>query len=134
MSELPIHYRYIDEIGPAGVTISCKKFVAVRESEHFFWIVQPSYELVARHSIERGRIPRYAKRVPKVSTKRFAYPDKAAALESYKARKRWQMSHATLALERAKTALEAISESKEITDEHTCPGGDYIKQLGWGSY
>lgn len=127
----PDHYRYIDQIGPDGVTILCKRYVVVRESAHCYWIVHPDYEFVAKQSLERGRIPKYAKRVLKVSGKRFAYPDKSLALHSYKVRKRWQISRAELATERAKAALEEIEASEQIADELLCAGGDYIKQLNW---
>lgn len=131
MKNWPDHFRYVDEIGPEGVTIICRRFVVVRESEHCFWIVPPSYEMVAKSAIEQGRVPKYAKRVLKVSSKRFAYPEKAAALNSYKIRKRWQISRAKLATERAKAALEEMKDRAEIEDELLCSGGDYIKSLNW---
>ncbi len=64
-------------------------------------------------------------------TRRFAYPEKERALESYKARKRWQLSHAKLATERAIAALDEIKELSEIEDLRVCAGGEYIKNLGW---
>lgn len=131
MSSWPDHYRYVDEIGPEGVTICCRRFVVVRESECCFWIVPPSYELVAKNAIEQGRVPKYAKRVLKVSSRRFAYPDRAEALNSYKIRKRWQISRAQLATERARTALEELENRSAIEDELLCSGGDYIKNLNW---
>lgn len=131
MKNWPDHFRYVDEIGPEGVTIICRRFVVVRESEHCFWIVTPSYEMVAKSAIQKGRVPKYAKRVLKVSSKRFAYPEKSAALNSYKIRKRWQISRAELATERAKTALEELKDRAEIEDELLCSGGEYIKSLNW---
>lgn len=130
-TEWPDHFRYFDEIGPEGVSIVCRRFVVVRESEHCFWIVPPTYAYVAKSHVAAGRIPKYAKRVLKISGKRFAYPDKADALYSYRQRKRWQISRATLAMERAKTALAELEDRNEIADELLCSGGDYIKQLSW---
>ncbi|WP_236213973.1 hypothetical protein [Metapseudomonas otitidis] len=127
----PDHFRYVDQIGPEGVSIVCRRFVVVRESEHCFWIVPPTYEHVAKSRVAAGRIPKYAKRVLKASGKRFAYPDRSAALHSYKQRKRWQISRSELALERAKTALAELEDRTEIADELLCSGGDYIKQLSW---
>jgi hypothetical protein len=45
--------------------------------------------------------------------KRFAYPTKELALNSYKIRKRWQMRHATNTLERATTNL-ALAEKVKL--------------------
>lgn len=130
----PDHFRYVDEIGPEGVTIVCKRYVVVRESEHCYWLTTKDLAYLAEKHLERGKIPPYAKRVLKNSERRFAYPLKSAALNSYKARKRWQISHAELATERAKAALEEIKDLTEITDAHLCAGGDYIKQLNWDAY
>lgn len=127
----PDHFRYIDEIGPEGVSIICKRYVVIRETEHCYWLVVPSYVFIAKASLERGVIPKYAKRVLKVSGRRFAYPEKEKALESYKARKRWQLSHAKLATERAMAALDELKELSEIEDLRVCAGGEYIKNLGW---
>ncbi|KJJ61531.1 hypothetical protein MCB86_08995 [Pseudomonas sp. KSR10] len=127
----PDHFRYIDEIGPEGVSIICKRYVVIRETEHCYWLVVPSYAYVAKARLERGGIPKYAKRVLKESGRRFAYPEKAKALESYKSRKRWQLRHAELATERARAALDEIKDLSAIEDLRICAGGDYIKNLGW---
>ncbi|UUQ65181.1 hypothetical protein NLK61_00575 [Pseudomonas fuscovaginae UPB0736] len=54
----PDHYRYVDEIGPDGVIIACRRFVVVHETEHCYWIVSPNYEYVAleKRAEKRGRI------------------------------------------------------------------------------
>ncbi|WP_411835675.1 hypothetical protein ACLBNB_20095 [Pseudomonas chlororaphis subsp. aurantiaca] len=128
----PDHFRYIDSISPEGVTIVCRRFVVIQESQHCYWLVPEGDEAMARDSqLVTGKVWRFAKRVSKDSWRRFAYPDKAKALESYKARKRHQMSHAELAVERAKAALADIKELEAINDEHLCAGGDYIKELNW---
>lgn len=128
----PDHYRYIDSIGPEGVTIVCKRYVVVRESEHCYWLVPEGSEgyAMARQAAT-GKVWSNAKRVSKDSWRRFAYPDKEEALRSYKARKRHQLSHAELAMERAKAALADINNLEAINDEHLCAGGDYIKELNW---
>jgi hypothetical protein len=128
----PDHFRYVDHIGPEGVTIVCRKYVVIRESEYCYWIVPEGSEgwALARQTAT-GKTFKDAKRVSKDSWRRFAYPEKEKAFSSYKARKRHQLSHAELALERAKTALADIKDIEAINDEHLCSGGDYIKQLNW---
>ncbi|WP_286913220.1 MULTISPECIES: hypothetical protein [unclassified Pseudomonas] len=128
----PDHFRYIDSIGPEGVTIVCRRYVVIRESEHCYWLVPEANVEMAKHSeAATGRVWRFAKRVSKDSWRRFAYPDKEEALRSYKARKSLQMSHAELAMERAKAALADVKDLEAINDEHLCAGGDYIRQLNW---
>ncbi|MEW5543484.1 hypothetical protein [Pseudomonas soli] len=124
----PNHFRYVDEISPDGVTIVCQRFVVLRESEHFYWITRDRYAGSFSEVIKSPLI----KRVSKESYgRRYAYPDKALALNSYKVRKRRQIGHAQLAIERAKAALEDLKDVDAISDEHLCSGGDYIKELTW---
>ncbi len=131
----PDHFRYVDEISPDGVTIVCHRFVVLRESEHCCWIVHEREEHWARRSLERGEKTSRIKRVLKASHgRRYAYPDKAKALHSYKVRKRRQMGHAELAMERAKAALEDLKNVDAIEDKHLCSGGDFIKELNWEDY
>lgn len=128
----PDRFRYVDSIGPEGVTIVCCRWVVIRESDCFYWIVREGSEGWALSRQEAaGKVYSNAKRVSKDSWRRFAYPEKEKALSSYKARKRHQLRHAELALERAKTALADIKELEVINDERLCAGGDYIKQLNW---
>lgn len=131
----PDHFRYIDSISPEGVTIVCRRYVVIRESEHCYWLVPEGSEgyAMARQKAT-GKVWGNAKRVSKDSWRRFAYPDKAKALHSYKVRKRRQLGHAQLAMERAKTALEDLREVDEIADERLCAGGDFIKELNWDDY
>lgn len=131
----PDHFRYIDEISPDGVTIVCKRYVVLRESDHFYWIAPYRFVGLARMSLAEGRKSPHLTRVLKSSHgRRFAYQDKAKALHSYKIRKRRQLGHAQLAMERAKTVLEDLREVDEIADERLCAGGDFIKELNWEDY
>ncbi|MOA19255.1 hypothetical protein D3C78_1396230 [compost metagenome] len=131
----PDHYRYIDEISPEGVTIACQRFVVLRESEQCYWITRDRNAGWAEKWVAEGRKSPHIKRVLKESSgRRFAYPDKAKALNSYKVRKRRQLGHAELALERAKTALEDLKGVDTIDDERLCSGGDFIKELNWEDY
>ncbi len=131
----PDHFRYIDEISPDGVTIVCQRFVVLRESEQCYWITRDRNIGWAEKWAADGRKSPHIKRVLKESYgRRFAYPDKAKALHSYKVRKRRQLGHAQLAMERAKTALEDLRDVDAIADERLCAGGDFIKELNWEDY
>lgn len=130
----PDHFRYVDDIGPDGLTVSCRRYVVLRESEHCYWICRTEFEYIAKQSIERGNTPEYVKRVLKQSYRRYAYPDKADALRSYKARKQHQISHAELALERAKAAIGYFGNRQvpvtDTPDEVVIPC-EYIQELNW---
>ena len=133
--EWPEHFRYVDSISPDGVTIVCSRYAVIKETTHCYWLVPNDSSGWWLHEFERtGKVAKSAKRVLKDSWRRFAYPDKGKALESYKVRKRRQLGHAELTLERAKAALDDIKDLAAINDEHVCSGGDYIKQLSWGDY
>lgn len=130
-SAWPDHFRYVDSIGPEGVTIECQRYMVLRESEHCYWIVHFRWICLARMDLAKGRLSPHAKRVLKSSCRRFAYPEKSKALESYKVRKRRQLGHAELAMERARAALQDVESLEAINDKHLCSGGDYIKELNW---
>lgn len=134
MNNWPDHFRYIDSISPTGVTITCERYVVVRESEHCYWIAHENNRGWVRMQIEKGVIPKLARRVLKSSWCRFAYPDKAEALRSYEARKRWQIRHAQLSLERARAALDEVADRQGISDKHLCAGGEYIRGMNWSEY
>lgn len=130
----PDHYRYFDEIDPKGLVITCQRYVVVRESERCYWLAISSYESLALASIAKGVTPKYAKRVLKDSHRRFAYPDKAEALRSYKKRKEWQMRHAQLSMERAQAAIRYFGNSTvKVTDtpERAVAPSEYIQAMGW---
>lgn len=127
----PDHFRYVDTIGPEGVSIICEQYVVIRETKHCYWIVSKIQAISFDFYIACGILPKCAKRVMKNSNRRFAYPDKAKALESYKARKRCQLRYAELEIERARTVLDEINDLSVIEDEHVCAGGDYVKGLYW---
>lgn len=134
----PDHYRYFDEIGPAGLSVVCERYVVLRESEHCYWITKASNALWAAKWVEAGRKSPMIKRVLKESHgRRYAYPDKARALDSYKQRKAWQLRHAQLAMERAKAAIGYfgdLSVASTVPDGELIIPSEYIQGMGWGDY
>lgn len=135
------HYRVVDTIGPEGVTLVLRRFVVVRETPGCYWIVPPSYVSFSGTVSDLARLRRakIAKRVSKVSIRRYAYPTVAEAVRSYEVRKYRQIQHAELALERARTAhaqvarggiAERLSERPSLV----CEGGGFIKELNWSAY
>lgn len=138
----PDHFRYVDSIGPEGLTVSAQKWVAYAETEKCWYLVSEydytHYVLGYQYGWTPATLKRVRKRVLKeqyFGSKCFAYPNKERALNSYKQRKQWQIRHATLSLERAQAALGYFGDSSvEITqtpDETVIPS-EYIQGMGWG--
>lgn len=134
----PDHYRYIDEMDPKGLEISCVKYVVVGETEHFWYIVSDFHDSLFGGSQRESLLKKYRKRVLKVGGehgRRFAYTDKALALKSYKHRKSWQMRHAELSLERAKAAIayfgDTRGESIVPKDDKLVIPCQYVQEMNW---
>lgn len=138
----PDHFRYVDSIGPEGLTVTLQKWVAYAETDKCWYLASESdyLDLVKgyQYSWTARSLKRSRKRVLKhqcFASRCFAYPDKERAMNSYKHRKQWQIRHATLSLERAKAAIGYFGNCEvEITqtpDEAVIPSA-YIQELGWG--
>ncbi|MCU1752197.1 hypothetical protein [Pseudomonas sp. 6D_7.1_Bac1] len=140
----PDHFRYVDTIGPEGLTVTLQKWVAYAETDKCWYLASESdyRELVKGHQYgwTASSLKRRRKRVLKhqyLASRCFAYPDKERALNSYKMRKQWQIRHATLALERAKAAIGYFGDSSvDVTETPDCAviPSEYIQELGWGDY
>lgn len=117
-------YRYYDTPGYYdyyGVNINMETLYLVKETLKGYWI---SYDL--NYSENKPHFIGHRKRwISKTSRKRFAYPTKEEAIESFTARKRRQVAILTGQLERAKIAwaeasdrLQPINqEAKHLTKE-----------------
>lgn len=133
----PDHFRYVDEMDPRGLEVTCKKYVVVGETELCWYIVDEFHNNLFGGSLRDSLLKKYRKRVPKDGGehgRRFSYTDKALALRSYKHRKSWQMRHAQLSLERAQAAIayfgDAKTESTLPTDSLVIPC-EYIQAMNW---
>lgn len=133
----PDHYRYVDELDPKGLEVTCKKFVVIGETEQCWYIVDEFHSNLFGGSQRESLLKQYRKRVLKDGGehgRRFAYTDKALALRSYKQRKSWQIRHAQLSLERAKAAIvyfgDARIESTVPPDVLVVPC-EYIQAMNW---
>ena len=80
-------------------------FISVSETPCGYWIVQEGYRLnmYKKNPIEFNR---FRKWIPKISKKRFAYPTKEEAFESYIARKKMQIQYCRGILELAEKGLK----------------------------
>lgn len=133
----PDHFRYFDELNPKGLEVVCKKFVVIGETEHCWYIVDEFYHGLFGSKGLGPMLKKYRKRVLKYGGehgRRFAYTDKSLALKSYQHRKRWQIRHAQLSLERAKAAIGYFGDH---TIENIVPKDrivipcEYIESMNW---
>lgn len=136
----PDHYRYVDEIGPDGLEVTCITYQVIGETP-LCWYIADDYTVTMmngyQHSWTAEAVKKRRKRVSKDSCgKRFAYPDKAHALRSYKIRKSRQLGHAELTLERARAALGYFGDltvTNEVPDsDKLIIPNEHIQGLGWG--
>lgn len=131
----PTHYRYYTSISPNGVTLHCEQFQVVRETRSCYYIFASHWgsptiwgeDFVKRHS----------KRVLKDSRKRFAYPDRRQALESFIQRQRHRLSHAKASTSQAELGSAAANHMLD-SDQldvgllgRNCGVDDYIQSIGW---
>ncbi|MEX5552258.1 hypothetical protein [Pseudomonas pergaminensis] len=133
----PDHYRYVDELDPKGLEVTCKKYVVIGETEQCWYIVDEFHDNLFGGSQRESLLKQYRKRVLKDGGehgRRFAYTDKSLALRSYKQRKSWQMRHAQLAFERAQAAIayfgDIRTESAVPPDRLMFPC-EYIQDMNW---
>ena len=112
MINLPIHYRYDDYAFEIRVT----KFYPSRETKHCYFVVDEwNKYLIDMISKGGGRemLKKVERRVLKNSVRRYCYPTKSEALNSFKMRKISQIKHAEFSLSKAKIALRNL---EDVTD------------------
>lgn len=116
-------YRYDDVLYEHGPHIHLSTFYLVRETPCGHWISS------SRHYSERSEgewffnIDERKRWVSKTSRKRFAYPTKKQAMESFRARKRRQIDILEHRLKHAKQALYAATEGQNKDDALWHGGG-----------
>jgi len=113
-SELPNHYRYQrkygyeDEETGEVKSIELIEFVAVRETPGGYWIKEKKY-------VDYGFMKE--KFVLKDSNKRFAYPTKEEAFESFRIRTRKSVYHSLRALNNAVSFVNIVNKSELSNDK-----------------
>jgi len=135
----PDHYRYVDSIGPDGLTVTMQTWVAYAETEKCWYLLkQNDFDDLQRKWLSERSVKIRRKRVLKHqyhSGVCFAYASKERALNSYKNRKEWQIRHATLSLERAKAAIGYFGDTSvdiTVTPSEAVIPSEYIQEsLAW---
>lgn len=98
-------YRYEEYlVYPGQLRISLKIFYLIKETPCGYWIGKSNNEFTQFHERKRW--------VSKTSRKRFAYPTKQEAAESFKARKKRQIQILGAQLDVARRALAKADQLK----------------------
>lgn len=114
MKDWPVHYRYSDYSFAEGVEVKVSKFYPIRETPCFYIVIDEFEKHMKK--VSNGREPR-TRRVSKDGLRRYCYPTKQEALNSFKARKRSQISHCQLAFATATQALKGLATPSETPGE-----------------
>jgi hypothetical protein len=107
------HYRYFDQVYGDNdrVAFHIETFDVIKETPSGYWVA-PTW------ACRWGVGDKHKRWVSKTSRKRYCYPNKQQAWDSYHARKHWQAMH----IERARRRVEAVH--KAIADMPNPPEGD----------
>ncbi len=112
MKKGPDHYRYVAVLEEDGVIIRRIRYVVAAETRLCYWIIPcaKEYLIQGTGAFYSEGIKSIRRLVSKTSRKRFAYPDDAQALESFRARLRWREHRAEQNLSIARLALAGVSK------------------------
>lgn len=133
----PDHFRYVDELDPKGLEVTCKKYVVIGETDQCWYIVDEFHNNLFGGSQRESLLKQYRKRVLKDGGehgRRLAYTDKALALRSYKKRKSWQVQHAQLSLERAQAAIAYFGDNRAesaVPPDRLVIPCEYVQAMNW---
>ena len=132
----PDHYRYREEGGPDGVTLTCETFVVVGETPCFYYVVS---KYVADHAYAFGPdwLKKQRRKISKDRARRqHCYADRKTALHSFQQRKARHLGHLEYALATAKAAKEKVDElitaGEAPIEDTNCGTPDYYHGLHWG--
>lgn len=144
MSKLgPDHFRYYATLDEDGVHVRCEHFVVVGETECCWYVMKANIAHLASTTDWSKASPwrkKLRKRVLKAtdgSVRRYCYPSKAHALESFRKRQKWRIARAQRNLAIAELALSVVTPALENLataepQEHYKAGdNDYTRSLCW---
>lgn len=143
MSKLgPDHYRYYAELSPDGVTVKCERFVVVGETPRCWYVITESAAHLAdidwsTASAWRKKLRKRVLKATSSYSRRYCYPSKAHALESFKQRQKWRIAHAKRNLAIAELALSVVEPALEglaliePQDRYKAGQNEYTRSLSW---
>ena len=109
------HYYDYDSYGN-GVQVALQTLYLIKETPKGYWISENAFY---QEKYKLSSIYDKPKWVSKTAKKRYAYPTKLEALNSYKWRKKRQVEYASYTIGRAEQVIEQIDKiQKRLEDEN----------------
>ena len=138
----PDHYRYFATIDESGVSVQCERFTVVGETKRCYYVIRSDFVHLAKidWSAASAWRKKLRKRVLKSSSahvRRYCYPNKAHALESFKQRQKWRIAHAKRNLAIAELALSVVEPAlavlalTEPKNRYKAGQNEYTRSLRW---
>ncbi|MNN05315.1 hypothetical protein D3C81_1180710 [compost metagenome] len=133
----PDHYRYYAALSEEDVHVKCERFIVIGETERCYYVISENSEHLVGKEADwaQSLVKKRRRRVLKNSHRRYCYPDKMEALQSFAARQRWRISHAQRSTSMAQLSLKVVKRQIELgmTDAPMyCGHDDYTASLNWG--
>lgn len=136
----PDHYRYYATLDEKGVHVQCERFVVIGETECCYYVIRADLAHLAgidwsTASAWRKKLRKRVLKATSASSRRYCYPNKAHALESFKQRQKWRISHAHRNLAIAELALSVVApvleQKADPQDRYHAGENDYTRSLCW---
>lgn len=141
----PDHYRYYATLDESGVNVRSERFVVIGETECCWYVIRA--DLAHMADIDWSSASEWRKKLRKrvlkyssASSRRYCYPNKSHALESFRQRQKWRASHANRNLAIASLALSVVTPALEDLataapqDSYHAGQNDYTRSLSWNVY
>lgn len=136
----PDHYRYFATLDESGVTVRCERFTVIGETERCYYVIRSDYAHLAE--IDWSKADPWRKKLRKrvlkdSSGRRYCYPCKMHALQSFRQRQRWRISHAERSLAVAELSLSVVDLAIENLaliapqDSYKAGQNSYTESLHW---
>lgn len=134
----PDHYRYYATLDENGVHINCERFIVISETPCCWYVLPDKYSFLLNKGMgwANGRVMEERRRVLKESFgRRYCYPDKRKALDSFRQRQMRRLGHAQRSIAMAEIGIRAAS--KIVDSDHPVPEvinaghNEYTAQLRW---
>lgn len=141
----PDHYRYYATLDEAGVHVQCERFVVVGETARCWYVITESAAHLAdtdwsTASAWRKKLRKRVLKATSAYSRRYCYPNKSHALESFRKRQKWRISHARRNLAIAELALSVVEPALEglallePQDRYKAGQNDYTRSLSWAEF
>lgn len=126
MTNLPLHYRFESFSTEDAVSIICLEFRAISETPKGYWVVSNNLP----HWFSDRDLKKHRKFVLKKSMRRFCYPTKQEALQSFAHRKVRQLQYIAGAKRVAERSLKIAERVLDLAPDEIETIKDHVFEAG----